>query len=140
MSASRRRFAAFGEAVWWITVVNDSLKNQHADEYKATLKRMHVPADDTIAGFKSVRNRLAHEVDLVDFVRPHYVRDDIYGEVNITLWQWISVRPPTRKDKRDIRAHEAYERALAGQNVGHTFKDAIMVLANAAADAQKQGA
>ena len=41
-----RAFAAIGEAVWWITIVNDTLRNRHAEAYDLALKLTTPSVDD----------------------------------------------------------------------------------------------
>ena len=121
-------FAAFGEAVWWITVVNDALAKRYPEAYAAALKFQTPRVEETIAGLRSVRHRIAHEVDLFDFITPVGSRPDYYGDGRITAWCWKSVGPPTRSDSRDVEGHKAYETAVAGQNVVHIFTFALSFL------------
>jgi hypothetical protein len=128
-------FAAIGEAVWWITIVNDTLRRLHRPSYDLAGSLQTPPIDETIAGLISVRHRIGHEVDLVDFIEPVASRPDI-GDGRITAWAWRSIRPPTRGDKRDVQGHRAYESALAGRNVVHAFQDAVAFLRSAQSNAQ----
>jgi len=110
-------FAAIGESVWWITIVDDTLRRTYRAEYKQAFKLTFPDPKDTLEGLRSVRNRVGHEVDLVSFIEPVASRSD-RGDGRITAWAWRSVSPPKR---RDDRLHEAYERALAGQNIWQPF-------------------
>ena len=107
-------FAAIGESLWWITIVDDTLKRQYPTEYKQAFKLTFPDPKDTLDCLRSVRNRVGHEVDLVTFIEPVASRPD-RGDGRITAWAWRSVSPPKR---RDDRFHRAYEGALAGQTSG----------------------
>ena len=122
-------FAAIGESVWWITVVNDTLRRDYKVEYDQAPGLMSPDPTDTLDGLRSVRNRVGHDVDLVTFIHPVASRADP-GDGRITAWAWQSVSPPVqgaggrnsaRQQQRAEQLHEAYERALAGQNVWHSF-------------------
>ena len=103
--------------MWWITIVDDTLKRTYPAAYKQAFKLTFPDPKDTIDGLRSVRNRVGHEVDLVAFIEPVASRPD-RGDGRITAWAWRSVTPPKR---RDDRFHGAYERALAGQNIWQPF-------------------
>ena len=107
-------FAAIGESLWWITIVDDTLKRQYPTEYKQAFKLTFPDPKDTLDCLRSVRNRVGHEVDLVTLIEPVASRPD-RGDGRITAWAWRSVSPPKR---RDDRFHRAYEGALAGQTSG----------------------
>ena len=119
-------FAAIGEAVWWITIVHDTLRhNQRAAYDKAAVLTFPDPMD-TINGLRSVRNRIGHTVDLVDFVQPVAARE-WSADGRITAWAWRPVPPPEqgertdRQHRHDLELHRAYESALAGQNIWQPF-------------------
>jgi hypothetical protein len=110
-------FAAIGESVWWITIVDDTLRRHYRDAYDRAFSFTSPDPQDTLAGLRLVRNRVGHEVDLVAFVEPVASRRDP-GDGRITAWAWRSVPPPRR---RSDQYHEAYERTLAGQNILQPF-------------------
>jgi hypothetical protein len=125
-----RAFAAIGEAVWWITVVDDSLQAKHRLVYDEALSNSVPSPAGTLLGLRSVRNRIGHEVELADFVYPIASRPD-RGDGRITAWAWKHV-PAPRKSRRNkrffepaLRAHEAYGSAVVdggqGGNVVYTF-------------------
>ncbi len=129
-SDSPRAFAAIGEAVWWITIVDDSLRNNHRAAYDRAVELTTPSPAGTILGLRSVRNRVGHEVDLVDFIHPFASRPD-QGDGRITAWAWNHVPPPTRGQRTDrqyqwaLKCHEAYETAVVeggqGGNIVYTF-------------------
>jgi hypothetical protein len=52
-----------------------------------------------LAGLRSIRNRMAHDVDLVDFAGLEAVRPDP-GDGRIAAWVWQWVSPPVTKSSR----------------------------------------
>jgi hypothetical protein len=125
-----KAFAAIGEAVWWITIVNDSLRKTYETKYKRALELSTPNPADTLLGLKSVRNRIGHEVDLVDFIEPFASRPDP-GDGRITAWTWRHVRQPSSAGLKPwqyqsaVKAHKAYETAVVdgsqGGNIVYTF-------------------
>ena len=121
-----RAFAAIGEAVWWITIINDTLRHRHREAYDQAVTLMSPNPLATLNGLRSVRNRIGHEVDLVDFIEPVATRPD-RGDGRITAWAWRTVPPPVRGERtagqhsRDITLHRDYETALASQNIWQPF-------------------
>src|SRR5260370_36412872 len=80
-----RAFAAIGEAVWWITIVSDSLRRAHPAAYSRALELTTPSPADTMLGLRSVRNRIGHEVDLADFIHPIASRHEP-GDGRNTAW------------------------------------------------------
>jgi hypothetical protein len=121
-----RAFAAIGEAVWWITIVNDTLRHNHRAAYQQAVGLTSPDSADTINGLRSVRNRIGHKVDLVDFICPVAARE-WSADGRITAWAWKPVPPPEQGDRtgrqhqRDLELHHAYTSVLAGQNVRQPF-------------------
>lgn len=111
-------FAAIGEAVWWITVVDDNVKARHGKAYRRAERATTPNPTETMRGLRSARNRICHEVEVVDFIAPFGSRLD-RGDGRISAWAWQSVPPP--RAARDLAGHRAYESALAGQNIVYTF-------------------
>ena len=69
-----RAFAAIGEAVWWVTIVDATLVRHHPAAYDGVTARQ-APAErelieGTLAGMRFVRNQMGAETDHVDFVHP----------------------------------------------------------------------
>jgi hypothetical protein len=121
----QKAFVAIGEAVWWITIVNDTLRDEPL--YRTNISNNQVLAE-TLAGLRSVRNRIGHEVNLVDFVNLEAVRQDQYGDGRIAAWSWKSVLPPKTTRKAEQYNHRAYETQLAGRTVVEAFSRAELFL------------
>jgi hypothetical protein len=121
---SAAAFAAIGETVWWVTVVNDTLRAKHADDYQHALKLVTPPVDEAIEGLRSIRHRVGHEVDLVDIIEAVAERPDP-GDGRITAWRWKAIPLPTRRDAGDLKGYAAYGRALEGRNIIQTFSQAL---------------
>ena len=121
-----RAFAAIGEAVWWITVVNDTLRHNYRAAYDQAVVLTFPEPTDTIHGLRSVRHRIGHEVDLVDFLQPAASRE-WSADGRVTAWAWRKVPPPeqgertSRQHQWDLELHRAYEEALVGQNIWQPF-------------------
>src|SRR5436190_14140328 len=69
-----RAFAAIGEAVWWVTIVDATLVRHHQDTYDSVLAGQ-TPAqreliEGTLAGLRFVRNRIGSKADLAGFIDP----------------------------------------------------------------------
>ena len=88
---------------------------------------------DTILGLRSVRNRIGHEVDLVDFIRPIASRPDP-GDGRITAWVWQHVVPPSKEGLTDgqyksaLKFHRAYETAVVDDGQGGNIVYAFMLV------------
>src|SRR5215470_3739741 len=69
-----RAFAAIGEAVWWVTIVDATLVRHHPAVYDAVLAGRGGPGrqvvEVTLSGLRFVRNRIAREVDAGELVEP----------------------------------------------------------------------
>jgi hypothetical protein len=139
-----RAFAVIGEAVWWVTIVDATLVRHHPDEYDAVMAGQS-PAErrlieGTLAGLRFVRNRMGHEVDHVDFIRPQPGRPGP-GHDRITAWTWNSVPRPalgsnqTRGQAWEMTRYRAYQAELAGHTIGETFGRATAFLKLTAAKA-----
>ena len=110
-------FAAIGEAVWWITVVDKTFEK--TTEYgNAILAGQH--PSQVLAGLRSICNRMAHDVDLVDFAGLEAVRPDP-GDGRIAAWVWQRVSPPVTKSSREYRNYEEYCTALGARAVVEAF-------------------
>ncbi len=121
-----RAFAAIGEAVWWVTIVNDTLRHNHRAACAQAATLTSPDPTGTLNGLRSVRNRIGHKVDLVDYIQPVASRE-WSADGRVTAWAWKPVAPPERGDRtdaqhrRDIELHRAYESELAGQNIWQAF-------------------
>jgi hypothetical protein len=124
-------FAAIGETLWWVTLVNDTLRRRHPDAYDHALNLQTPRVQDVIEGLRSIRHRLGHEVDLVEIIELVAARPDVYGDGRVTAWRWRAVPPPTRSDGRDLKGYAAYQFAVEGRNIVDTFTQALCFLRQA---------
>jgi hypothetical protein len=121
-----RAFAAIAEAVWWVTIVNDSLRHNHRAAYERAAALTSPDPTGALNGLRSVRNRIGHKVDLVDYIQPVASRE-WSADGRVTAWAWKHVAPPEQDDRtgaqhrRDVELHQAYERELAGGNIWQPF-------------------
>jgi hypothetical protein len=90
-------FAAIGEAVWWVTIVDATLGRHHLDAYDRVMVGQASPerqlAEETLAGLRFVRNQIGDEVDLADFIAPNETSPDT-GNGSIVGWTWKPVPTP----------------------------------------------
>jgi hypothetical protein len=113
-------FAAIGEAVWWITVVDDNIRARYGSAHSRAARGTAPNPSDTMQGLRSARNRITHEVEIVDFIEAIGARPD-RGDGRISAWAWRSVPAPRSRAASAVAGHRSYESALAGKNIVHTF-------------------
>jgi hypothetical protein len=136
-----RAFAAIGEAVWWITMVDATLVRRHLGVYDVVMAAQ-APAerrliDQPMAGLLFVRNWMGREAALGEVVETGGTG---VGNRRITGWMWKPVPEPVlasfppRGQAWDgpVRAYQAY---LVGHTVWQTFGRAVTFLTLAGANA-----
>jgi len=139
-----RAFAALGEAVWWITMVDATLVRHHLAAYDRVMASQAVTErrliEGTLAGLRFVRNQIGQEVDLAEFVETS-APDPRAGTGRITGWTWKPVPEPAlaslppRAQAWEMTRYRAYRTQLAGRTVGEIFRRAAGFLTLAAANA-----
>jgi hypothetical protein len=139
-----RAIAAIGEAVWSVTIVDATLVRYHPEAYDVVMAGRS-PAErplieKTLAGLRFVRNQIAQDVDLAEFVAP--CAPDPGGDIRpVTGWTWKSAPQPAlaslapRAQAWEMRRFRAYQIQLAGHTVGQIFNRAVAFLELTAADA-----
>ena len=137
-----RAFAAIGEAVWQVTLVDATLVRHHLDIYDDVMASQ-APArrwliEETLAGLRFVRNHIGQETSLAGFIQP---AGPGAGGGRITSWSWKPVPEPVlaslapRGRAWEMSRYRAYQAHLAGHSIGHTFGRAAEFLNLAAANA-----
>src|SRR5215467_13477431 len=137
-----RAFAAVGEMVWWVTIVDATLVRHHQQAYDGVMAGQ-TPAqrrviDDILAGLRFVRNRIGDEANLAGFIQPGPPRAGA-GRGDITGWTWKAVPEPPltsltpRGRTWEMTRYGAYRAQLAGHTTGETFGQAVAFLELAAA-------
>jgi hypothetical protein len=131
-----RAFAALGEAVWWITMVDATLVRHHPDAYDSVMTGQNPSqrqlVEETLTGLRFIRNRIGDEADLAEFVAA--------GEGRITGWTWKPVPEPAlaslspRGQEWEMTRYRAYQAYLAGHAIGETFGRATEFLKLATAN------
>lgn len=118
-------FAAIGEAVWWVTVVDKTLEKTEA--YKRVVDGGQYIGTDNgpfirniLRGLRSVRNRIGHEVTITDFVNFHYERK-AKGLPEFRVTTWKAIGPPARNVAHALDNHQAYVDAMEGERVWEAF-------------------
>jgi hypothetical protein len=137
-----RAFAAIGEAVWQVTLVDATLVRHHLDTYDGvmageTLMQRRL-IKQTLAGLRFVRNHIGTEASLAEFVQPG---GSGVRRGRITNWTWkpgsdpaLAVLAP-RGQAWEMTRYRAYQAHLAGQPTGQTFGRAAVFLNLVAASA-----
>jgi hypothetical protein len=137
-----RAFAAIGEAVWQVTLVDATLVRHHPDTYDRVLARQ-IPAqrrltEETLAGLRYVRNHIGPEPSLAGFIQPG---GPGASAGRITSWTWKPAPDPAltslapRGRGWELARYRAYQANLAGHAIAETFGRAAEFLNLAAADA-----
>jgi anti-sigma B factor antagonist len=127
-----RAFAAIGEAVWWVTMVDATLVRHHLGVYDKVMAA-HTPAGrrliiETLAGLRFTRNQIGRGAPLGEAI------DTGAGNRRITGWTWKPVPEPAvtwlspRAQDWELARHRAYQARLAGHTIGQTFGHAVTFL------------
>jgi hypothetical protein len=139
-----RAFAAIGEAVWWITMVDATLVRHHPGIYDAVMAAQAAEeralTEQTLAGLRFVRNWIGREAGLGELIE---TGGPGAGSRRITGWTWkplpelVLASHAPRGLAWEIARYRAYQAHLAGHSIGQTFGRAATLLtltgANAAA-------
>ena len=136
-----RAFAAIGEAVWWITMVDATLVRHHPGIYDAA-RAAQVPAggliDQTLAGLRFVRNWMGRDGGLGEVIETGGLSA---GDRRITRWTWkpapepVLASFPPRGRAWEIARYRAYQAHLVGDTIGQTFGRAVTFLTLTGANA-----
>ncbi len=137
-----RAFAAIGEAVWWVTMVNATLVRHHPGAYDAAMAAQ-APAErrlieQTLAGLRFVRNWMGRQAWLAEVIETGGM-----GPANrrITGWTWKGVPEsalvslPPREQAWEMARYRAYQAYLVGHTIAQTFEPAVTFLTLTGANA-----
>jgi hypothetical protein len=142
-------FAVITEAVWWVTMVDATLVRYHPEAHTNVLAGHDAPErtiiEETFAGLRFVRNRMARESGHGDFIQPH--TNGLCTAVGwVASWTWKPVHEPDltslppRGQQWEMTRYQAYQTQLAGHPVGETFSLAAAFLCLACARSQPSSA
>src|SRR5262249_57923175 len=122
-----RAFAAIGEAVWWITMVDATLVRHHQQVYDAVMAAQppaqRRPIEETLAGLRFVRNMIGRAAGLGEVIETGGISA---GNRRITSWTWKGVPAPAlallppRGQAWERTRHPAHQAQLAGHTTRHT--------------------
>jgi anti-anti-sigma factor len=125
-------FAAIGEAVWWITMVDATLVRHHPAAYDTVMAARTLAERELIvevlAGLLFVRNWIGREARLDEIIVIGA------GARRITQWTWKPAGEPALAELRpraqswELARYRAYQACLAGNTVGKTFGVAVTFL------------
>jgi hypothetical protein len=141
-----RAFAAIGEVVWWVTMVDATLVRHHLAAYDGVMTSQAVTErrliEGTLAGLRFVRNQIGSEADLAGFIRSSMPAPGA-GKARVTGWTWMRVPVPAlrslppRARAWEMTRYHGYRAQLADRTTGETFGRAVAFLTLAAADAAR---
>ena len=132
-----RAYAAVGEAVWWVTLVDATMVRHHAEVYDAVLagqsaaQRPRIEA--TLAGLRFVRNQASGKTGLAPFIQAAAPGLST-GNGRLTGWRWkpvplpVLASLPPRAQAWEMTRYQAYQAQLAGHTIGETFRRAATFL------------
>ena len=137
-----RAFAAIGEAVWWITMVEATLVRHHAGIYDA-VRAAQAPAErqvveQTLAALRFVRNWMGREACLAGVIETGRISA---GDRLITGWTWKGAPEPPfaslppNTQAREMARYRAYQAHLAGHTIGEILERAVAFLTLTGANA-----
>ncbi|HUA40635.1 MAG TPA: hypothetical protein VMA32_03665 [Streptosporangiaceae bacterium] len=131
----RRAFAVISEAVWWVTIVDANLVRYYPETYDNDLagrdNASRAQVEETLAGFRFVRNQIGHDIDRADFIR---ATPSGGGTPHSRDWTWATVPEPggasmsPRGLAWELTRYQAYQSRLAGRPVVTTFRCAASFL------------
>jgi hypothetical protein len=135
-------FAAIGEAVWWITMVDATLVRHHPGVYDAAMAAQAPAgrqlAEQALAGLRFVRNWISREACLAEVIETGGISA---GNTRVTSWTWkgapepaLASLPPGRQ-AWEMTRYQAYQACLVGQTIGETFGLAVTFLTLTGANA-----
>lgn len=132
-------FAAIGEAVWWITMVDATLVRHHPAAYDTAMAARTLAEREllveALAGLLFVRNWIGRGARLDE------IMDTGAGTRHITQWTWKPVGEPALAELRprarawELARYRAYQACLAGHAIGKTFGQAATFLTHVGANA-----
>jgi hypothetical protein len=126
-----RAYAAVGEAVWCVTLVDATMVRHHAEAYDAVLAGQPAAQrqliEGTLAGLRFVRNQIGADAGLADFIQAAAPGPDA-GNGRITGWRWkpvplpVLASLPPRAQAWEMTRYQAYQTQLAGRTIGEIFR------------------
>jgi hypothetical protein len=143
-----RAYAAIGDAVWRVTMLDAALVRYHPRGYDdaldgySALGRLRV--EETRAGLRLVRNRAGEAADLAEFIASSWAGPGpMRGSIQDWEWRWVpepdcgSRAPVTRT--WEVSRYRSYQTRLAGEAIGATFTRCEEFLTVAASGAVPTG-
>jgi hypothetical protein len=125
------------EAVWWITIVDATMKRYHPGVYDDALAELDPAArraaEGTFAGLRFVRSEMGYRADPCDFIRPQPGKGGA-GEAAVAAWIWKPVpapelEPVLRPSRAwEISPHQQYRTYLANHPVEQTISRVAALL------------
>jgi hypothetical protein len=137
-----RAYAAVGEAVWWVTLVDATLVRHHPGIYDRVLTGQSAAQrqliEGTLGGLRFLRNQVGGGADLAQFIQA--TRSPGAGGGRLSGWRWKPVPPPVlvslppRAQAWETTRYRSYQAQLAGHTIGEIFRRAAIFLTLTAAN------
>lgn len=108
-------YGAVAETLFWVTVVDEQLKQKYRPHYEAELGEQRDDIGRTLSGLLYARNRITHEVDEVGYILAAAKGSDVFA----AAWTWQSL--PPRPCERQSALHREYEEVIVGRDVVETL-------------------
>ncbi len=115
-------FAAIGETLWWVCILDDALRRRFSRRYTA-LSREDPYTQDLLNALRHARNRFAHSLEIVEYVEPTDFTGGAWEGGYRVLWKWASL--PELPKGRGKSGEELYEQILAGKDVKQSLVQAL---------------
>ena len=128
----REAFAAIGETLWWIGIVDENLRERKPEIYGSHVT-FTLGERPLLMGLRYARNRFTHGVDVLHYVEPDGI---LHGDPRgyRSIWKWRSL-PAEHRDyvvgnpgRSARKQYKAYQAAVAGTDVHQSFVNALSVL------------
>jgi hypothetical protein len=142
-------YAAVGEAVWWVTIVDATLIRYHLDTYESVMAAQSSAdrrlIEQTFGGLRFVRNQMGYYVDQSEFIDSGPSRPGP-DDGRIGTWSWQSLPEPAlallppRGRAWEMTRYRAYQARLAGHTMDEVFGRAVAFLKLAAARVSRAAA
>lgn len=121
-------FAAIGETLWWVCILDDALRGRFGRAYTA-LSREDPYTRDLLKALRHARNRFAHSFDVLEYVEPTEFTGGAWEGGYRILWRWASL--PALPPGRGKSGEEQYQAILAGTDVKQSLVRALTHLRTA---------
>jgi hypothetical protein len=120
-----KAYAAVGETLWWVTILDDLLRDELGPSHKKARRRESVHRH--LLGMRYARNRIAHHWDVIEFVVPGSSTQSPSEYFDSPgYWVWIDI--PRKWVGQGSGNEQHYHEVLSGQLVQATLTHTLTFL------------